>query len=617
MSGYPSNTQNENGVYTGEAYAIDTSGSFSIEQNLPEIKVQDTLLANRFDVGDALQITYSVRKINDKLGITKDELNDKTLFIEGFDEENDALVTDAVTVTSEELLSYITTNSIISMGKLSTLYSDFNYTVLEYFGAPYGFSTLFAGEEYYNINQGVFDPSALIQLFNKFDFNINGTVVTDLSGHFEINDITENLRYASGTNMFDNRPEDKNIGVVEGFIEGDLLYMPNGIHITLSVNIEQEPYNPINNIGPTNLSSINNLLNYADSQTNIRKNTTSTTTNITQTYSVPILIKLVNSDIGAFDLYGSSWNNKTNTEIGHQKWLVVSISASGKYQSAIEEDGDIYVSNNFGSTWIQRANIGTSLTNNISISLTGQYQTVANGTDIYISNNYGISWNQVYNLGFSQIFVSMCLTGEYQAVVSSGDSLYQSTDYGQTWTRNTNVNGDLYNSIQSFPTAGISMSYDGKLQIIVCEAIYLSNNYGQTWNTTTIIDDINREFDDHNWVACDMSSDGKYMAAVEVTGEIYISNDFGNNWTKNNNANVRDRNWQDISISANGRFMTAVEKNGYVFVSTDFGLNWSVTQDTELGSKVWQTISVSANGMYQTAAVYGGDIYTAAIYELY
>lgn len=615
MSGYPSNTQNENGVYTGEAYVIDTSGSFYIEQSLPKIKVQDTLLANRFDVGDALQITYSVRKINDKIGITKDEMNDKTLFVEGFDEQNDTLVNDKVTITSEELLSYITTNSIISMGKLSTLYNDFNYTVLEYFGAPYGFSTLFAGEEYYNINEGVFDPSALIQLFNKYDFNINGTVVTDLSGHFEINDITENLRYASGTNIFDNRPEDKNTGVVEGFIEGDLLYMPNGIRITLSVNIEQEPYNPINNIGPTNLSSINNLLNYADPQTNIRKNTTSTTTNITQTYSVPILIKLVNSDIGAFDLYGSSWKNKTNTDIGHQKWLVVSISANGKYQSAIEEDGDIYVSSNFGKTWIQRANIGTSLTNNISISLTGQYQTVANGTDIYISNNYGISWNQVYNLGFSQIFVSMCLTGEYQAIISSGDSLYQSTDYGQTWTRNTNVNGDLYNSIQSFPTAGISMSYDGKLQIIVCEAIYLSNNYGQTWNTTTIIDDINREFDDHNWVACDMSSDGKYMAAIEVTGEIYISNDFGNNWTKNNNANVRDRNWQDISISANGRFMTAVEKNGYVFVSTDFGLNWSVTQDTELGSKVWQTISVSANGMYQTAAVYGGDIYTAEIYE--
>lgn len=616
MSGYPSNTQNSNGAYTGDAYAIDTSGGFSIEQNFPEIKLQDTTVANKFDVTDALQIQYSVRRMNDRIGITKDELNDKTLFLE-FDASNDMLVNDTVTITSEDILSYITTENIISVGRLSTLYSDFNYTVLEYFGAPYGFSTLFAGEQYYNVNQGVFDASALIQLINKYDFNINGTVVTDLSGYFTVHGVTENLRYASGTNIFDNRPEDKNIGVTDGFVEGDLLYIPNGLNITLSVDIEQEPYNPISNVGPSNLSAINNLINYSESQTNVRKQTTSTTTNITQTYSVPLLIELVNYNIGAFDYYGASWTNKTDTGIGNQNWLVVSISASGKYQTAIEEYGDIYVSNNFGTTWIQRENIGTALTNNISISLTGQYQTAANGTEIYVSNNYGISWSQVYNFGFSQIFVSMCLTGQYQAVISSGDTLYQSSDYGQTWNRNTNINGNLYNSIQSFPTAGISMSYDGKRQIIVCEAIYLSTDYGQSWNTTTIIDDANREFDDHNWVACDMSSDGKYMSAIEVTGEIYTSNDFGHNWIKNDNANVRDKQWQDISISANGRFQTAVEKNGYVFVSTDFGLNWKVAPDPELSSDVWQTISVSANGMYQTAAVYGGHIYTAEIYELF
>jgi len=224
--------------------------------------------------------------------------------------------------------------------------------------------------------------------------------------------------------------------------------------------------------------------------------------------------------------------------------------------------------------------------------LTGQYQTAANGTEIYVSSNYGITWSQVYSFGMSQIFVSMCLTGQYQAVISSGDTLYQSSDYGQTWTKNVNINGDLYNSIQSFPTAGLSMSYDGKRQIIVCEAIYLSTDYGNTWNTTTIIDDANREFDDHNWVACDMSSDGKYMAAIEVTGEIYTSSDFGNNWTKNDNANVRDRQWQDISISASGRFQTAVEKNGYVFVSIDYGVTWQKTQDATLTTSIWQSISV-------------------------
>ena len=612
MSGYPSNTQDSSGVYIGDNYAIDSSGGFSIQQSLPEIQLQDTSIARQFDVTDALQIKYSVRRINTKIGVTKDEINENTLFTE-FDLSNDMLITDEVTIVAEDILDYLTSDRIISMGKLSTLYEDFNYTVLEYFGAPYGFSTLFAGEQHYNVNNGVFDKQALIQLFNKFDFNINGTIVSDLTGFFKINNITESLRFASGTNIFDNRPAENNIGPSDGFIAGDLIYIPNGISITLTVDIEQEPYDPINNVGPTNLSSVDHLINYSEPQANIRKQTTSSITNITQTYSVPILVVLTNDDAGAFIDYGVSWVNRTKYTVNIQNWLAVSISASGKYQAVIEEYGDIYVSNNFGNTWIQRNNIGTSLTNKISISLTGQYQTAANGTEIYVSSNYGITWSQVYSFGLSQIFVSMCLTGQYQAVISSGDTLYQSSDYGQTWTKNVNINGDLYNSIQTFPTAGISMSYDGKRQIIVCEAIYLSTDYGNTWITTTIVSDANREFDDHNWVGCDMSSDGKYMAAIEVTGEIYTSSDFGNTWIKNDNANVRDRQWQDISISANGRFQTAVEKNGYVFVSIDYGVTWQITPDPTLASQIWHSISVSANGMFQTAVVYGGDIYTATI----
>lgn len=616
MSGYPSNTQNSNGSYTGDAYAIDTSGGFSIEQSFPEIQLQDTTVANRFDVTDALQIKFSVRRMNDKIGITKDENNTSTVYSE-FDSSNDTLINDTVTITSEELLECLKTDSIVSIGRLSTLYSDFNYTVLEYFGAPYGFSTLFAGEQYYNINQGVFDPSALVQLFDKFDFNINGTMVSDLSGYFTVNNVTENLRYASGTNIFDNRPTESNPGVTDGFIHGDLLYIPGGLSITLSVDIEQEPYSPISNIGPTNLSSINNLINYAEPQTNIRKQTTSTTTNITQVYTVPILL-ILSDDVGnVFGTYGTIWTNRTDTTIGIHDWLAISIAASGKYQTAINELGDIYTSNNFGITWIFRTNIGEAQTNSISISLTGQYQTAANGQDIYISSNYGITWNKVFTHGTTQIFVKMCLTGQYQAVISTGDGIYQSSDFGQTWVKNTNITGDLYNSIQTFPTAGISMSYDGSRQIIVCEAIYLSTNYGQSWITTTIINDANSEFDDHNWVGCDMSSDGQYMAAIEETGEIYQSVDFGNNWIKNENENVRDKQWKDISISATGKYQTAIVFNGYVYVSTDYGINWIIVSDPNIGVKKWQSISVSSNGMYQTLIEYGGHIYTSEVKGVY
>lgn len=598
---------------TDENYAFYSSGGFSVQQDYPNIEIHDTSISNQYQVADALQIEYSVSRINTKLGITKDENNETTLFTE-YDVSNDTLINDEVTITAEDILDYITSDKIISMGKLSTLYEDFNYTVLEYFGAPDGFASVFSGEEsYYDVNKGVFDEEALIQLFNKYDFNINGTYVSDLSGYFKVSRVTNSMKYAANNNVFNNRPTESSIGPADGFIAGDLIYIPDGISITMTVNLEPEPYVPATNIGPTNLSSVNHLINYTESQTNIRKQTTSSVTNITQTYRVPILVVLVNDSIGVFDNYGVLWDNRTEGSVNIQNWLSVSISASGKYQSTIEEYGDIYISNDYGTTWVPNINIGTSLTNHVRISLTGQYQTAANGIDIYTSTDYGVTWNKVYSFGTSQIFVSVCLTGQYQTVISSGDGLYQSSDFGVSWTKNTNIDGDLYNSILSFPTAGISMSFDGNRQIIVCEAIYLSTDYGNSWTTTTIIDDQNGEFDDHNWVGCDMSSDGQHMTAIEVTGEIYTSSDFGNNWTKNENDNVRDRQWQDVSISSSGKYQTAVEKNGYVFISIDYGVTWQISPDPKLFAQGWQSISVSSNGMYQSAVVYGGDIYTSQI----
>jgi len=602
------------GTHVGDCYVIDSSGGFILQQTFPEILLDVSNEIIKVNVTDALQIKYPVRRINSAIGIEKDLNNIETLST-SYDASTNTLIYDKVTITAEDILSYLTPEDIISMGKLSTLYSDFNSTVIKYFGAPEGFSSFFRADPYYNVNNGVFDAESLLQLLNKFDFNINGTVVTDLSGQFTVNTLTDKLVYASITNVFNNRPAEKNIQPSDGFFAGDLLYIKNGITVTLKLDIEAEPYTPIVNTGPSNLSTINSLINYSNFQNNVSKQTTSTTTNITQTYTVPILVSLVDKNVGGTELYGTRWVNRTSTtDIGTQNWLTIAVSSNGKYQSAIEEFGNIYISDDYGVTWVTEYNIGESLTNSISISLTGQYQTASNGVDIYISNDYGITWNQVYDSGLCQIFVVVRVMGQYQAIISSGDGIYRSNDYGQTWIKNTEVDGDIYNSIITFPTAGISISHDGKYQLVVCEAIYISTDYGVNWTTTTVVNDDDREYDDHNWVACDMSSDGKYMAATEVTGEIYTSQDYGGTWTKNEALIITDRQWQDISISANGKFQTAIEKNGYVYISIDYGISWNISPEPILANLNWQSISVSANGQYQSALVYGGDIYTSEIF---
>lgn len=149
----------------GRSFVFDASGGFSIQQSFPEIPV-----ATEFFVQNALQIRIGVDNLNRKLGITKDPENENVLEF-NHDVSNNKYSTDTISIDAAELLRIVKTDNIISMGSLSTLYSDFNYTVLEYFGAPYGFSSLFSGEEHYNINDGVFDASALVHIINGGTFN--------------------------------------------------------------------------------------------------------------------------------------------------------------------------------------------------------------------------------------------------------------------------------------------------------------------------------------------------------------------------------------------------------------------------------------------------------------
>ena len=180
-------------------------------------------------------------------------------------------------------------NSIISVGVLSTIYSDFSNYVATYFGMPnipasgipnvneYGFATLFSNSPDFNPNNGVFDKEAFINLVNAGvstpgvtawgSTDGSGANITPLSGYITISGITQLLRNAVDANPFNNRnpttgttasdPYDRsNYGVTDGFLADDLFFIPNnGIQITLSLAIDQEAFLvPLNNVGTGFLS---------------------------------------------------------------------------------------------------------------------------------------------------------------------------------------------------------------------------------------------------------------------------------------------------------------------------------------------------------------------------
>ena len=593
-----------------QLFVLDGSGGFTIQQNLQDVSLNDQNPLSVYDISSAIQIRLGVRSLNSAIGIEKDDANQNVVQTT-YDPSSELFSPNDLSYNTTTLLESITEDSILTIGKMSTLYSDFNYTVEKYFGLPTGFSDLFAEEHARTLNNGVFDISGLYTIMNGNNFNIAGSYVSDLSGAFYIQNVSEKLRYMVDTDIFNNRNA-SGYGVADGFIANDLIYLANGITVTLRVDIEEELYFPKNNVGPANLQAIDSSINYFDASNNVRKVTTYSTTNITQSYTVPILFILTSADVFNADDYGKVWTDVTTGVLANQKWLAVSISIDGRYQTAIEEFGDIYISSDHGSTWSVATNIGQEVSNSVAISTSGQYQTASNGKNIYVSSNYGATWTNVFSYGKADFFVAISLNGQYQTLISAGDAMYRSSDYGVTWTAFSDDTHELYYSVLGFPTGGVTMSYNGRYQTIVSENIYYSSDYGVTWNTTT---DINtndqRDWDDHNWMGVDMSSDGQYQSAVEVTGEIYVSTDYGVTWDKIDEPIVTDKQWQGISVSASGQYQTAIVKGGTIYVSTDYGQTWEQSEDTNVANRQWQAVSVSSSGVYQTAAVYNGALWTS------
>lgn len=605
--------------HTGNCYVIGSDGGFSLKQNFMDIGIAPSNnLTPAYDLSNALQISLGVRILNDKLGIVKDSSNNAVLSALMTD-DNTSLQAQSLTFTNSDLTDTTGPKNIISMGRMSSLYKDFSETMRTYFGLPSGFGNIFSHENVTNVNSGIFDPSALIHVLNGNNFDVSGSYISDISGSITINNINEILRFVIDNNAFNNRDPSDNIGLSTGFIGGDLIYVPDGLTIGMSVPVLSETYFPINNLGPSNLEKIDASINYYESYSKVRKTTTYDLNHVTQHYTVPILFVLTNEDNFLFEDFGTKWVDVTTGIIPDKKWLSVAISTTGRYQIAVEEGGYIYVSKDFGSSWVAKTNIGYSTSNGLSMSTSGQYQTASNGRTIFISNDYGDTWTSVYNFGNTEIFVGVSLNGQYQNVISSGDSLYQSSDYGLTWTRYNDQYSELYNSIQMFPTCDVAMSYDGVYQTIVAENIYISNDYGSTWITVDLNPGVDSDWDDRNWISVSMSSDGKYQTALEDVGEIYVSTNYGVSWNKKNQQAIRDKEWRCVSVSANGRYQTALAKNGGLYVSSNYGESWRRTIDSifgvesVFGTQVWQSNAVSANAQYQVAVTYNGPIFVSQL----
>jgi len=281
------------GPYSAQVYAFGATNGFVMERQFEDIALRPADAIQRFDAVNSVQVTVEASVLNAKLGT--------------FDTVDDCFKIEDVETTSIEFTSdnfrtaLASTEDVISVGSLSTLYSDFKSYVGTYFGFNGGFETLFAAATEFVIDEDdVFDADSLVALIAGTAGEDPATPYTKvMTGSITISNITKLLRYAVDSNCFGNRVPDStpgtsgaatdatNFGVNNGFLANDLIWVPAGIEVTLKLAIDAESFNPINNRGP----------NYVVQDTTVEAGnfssvTSATTTLITRVVKAPMLIRL-------------------------------------------------------------------------------------------------------------------------------------------------------------------------------------------------------------------------------------------------------------------------------------------------------------------------------------
>lgn len=274
-----------NETYEGEVYAFNATGGFTMERGFDTIKLAEQEAPVHVDVTDAIQITMDVSYINGLLDLTS------------FRPETDDFVVDDITISAEDFTREVANASqVISVGKYSTLYSDFQAYVASYFGIAGGFSSLFAAASEFAIDEdNVFDGESFVALLTGSAQDPSGRYISDLSGSINISNIAKLLKYSVDGNVFGNRdPEVKNWGVEDGFVAGDLIWVPAGTTIVLKLAIDPEALNPLNNVGAGygSATAITQSTSFTIRE-NFTLETEANTELITRTATAPLLIKLV------------------------------------------------------------------------------------------------------------------------------------------------------------------------------------------------------------------------------------------------------------------------------------------------------------------------------------
>lgn len=304
----------------------------------------------------------------------------------------------------------------------------------------------------------------------------------------------------------------------------------------------------------------------------------------------------------------------TQTSAPITNWTTVACSANGTKlvaaanggvgpgPSYIVAPGQIYISTNFGSTWIQATNAPVLDWRSVACSADGnKLVAVAYGDGIYRSIDGGLTWTATSALKTNWVSVASSADGDSLAALAEvfpSFDFYTSSDSGNTWS----AKDSPYDR-----WVAIASSADGNT-LAACGpgTILASTNSGNSWTTNV---SAGPTFPTFFSVASSANGTRLVVAGAEArNGEIYHSTNSGFTWTPIEAPPIRR-----IASSADGSKLVAAAYVGPIYASTNFGLTWMTNLPS--GTNYWASVASSADGSKLVAVANGGGggIWTAQV----
>ena len=207
--------RNPKKIYNGSQYAITGNGGYSIKESYA-MKLAPIRQLGKYDMTNVIQILFPAAIFNELLG--------------EFNEMTNKFNNDDIIITAEQFLYTVQQEDIISVGSLSSIYCDYQSYINNYFGHTVNNYSLFTNDSQTEFNNGIFDKNCLYSTLHEKITDSSGEIKEALNGYIEIKKITEILSKINELNLFGNRLSQE---VYKGFMDGDLIYIPDGINIKL------------------------------------------------------------------------------------------------------------------------------------------------------------------------------------------------------------------------------------------------------------------------------------------------------------------------------------------------------------------------------------------------